>query len=584
MRILREGDTVSFYGIVCAVSMAICALLTEALSVFLYREWGLTEVDIRWEFPFQDYGDTATPLAFHLAKRLRQSPVAIAERLACEVQKCRGVERCDVAGAGYVNVWFTSSFLIEELGVVHQVCSPLPLHCDRAPVIIDYSSPNIAKPLGIHHILSTIIGQTLGNLYVHAGYPVVRWNYIGDWGTQYGKLAVAYERWGGRRLPESFTLDELLALYVRFHEEAERDVSLESSAQEAFKKLESGDPKLRLIWEAFVAITKHANDQVYQRLRVHFDVGLGESAYEGKIGSILDEGKRKGVFREGERGALIIDFFQENLPTAVVLKSDGSTVYFTRDLALMRDRIDRWHPSAILHVVDSAQSLYFQQLFATARQLQWEVPHLEHVVFGRMRFADVEMSTRKGTILKLEHVLDEAVDRAGSVIDQHRDTIQTDDRNALAEMMGTGALVYGILSQNRKMDIIFDWDRFLSFDGNSAPYFQYTYARARSVLRKAGGEGAIANVASLTPTERSLVVQLLQFPSVLQESRDDRMPHKLCQYLYQLCQAYNAFYNVDPILTATSSVRDMRLFFTSCTASVLRTGAGLLTLQVPDRM
>ncbi|MBI2523875.1 arginine--tRNA ligase, partial [Candidatus Peregrinibacteria bacterium] len=539
--------------------MDLCASLTGVLSAFLRQEWGLEETDIRWEFPSPEHGDSATPLAFHLAKELHQSPAAIAERLVREVQKCPGIERCAVAGAGYVNVWFTPAFLLQGLDGVHQACVPLPLHRDQAPVIIDYSQPNIAKPLGVHHLLSTIIGQALCNLYRHAGIPVVGWNYIGDWGTQFGKLAVAWMKWGGKRDIQTWTLDELLSLYVRFHTEAAADPVLEAAGREAFRKLESGDRDLRAFWRGVVAVTKSSLAGIYRRLHVRFDTDIGESFYEDKMAPVLEEGKRKGVFVAGEGGALIVEFPEEShLPPFLVQKGDGATLYATRDLAQIRYRTDTYHPQAILYVVDRAQELYFRQMFATVEKFGWEVPHLEHVVFGRMRFADAKMSTRAGTVLKLEHVLDEAVDRAGSVIDQHRDTIQTDDRHALAEMMGTGALVYGILSQNRTMDIIFDWEKFLSFDGNSAPYLQYTHARARSVLRKAGGEGARVTVSSLTPTERFLIVQLLQFPSVRQESRDDHVPHKLCQYLYQLCQAYNAFYTVDPILTAASSVRDMR--------------------------
>ena len=565
--------------------MDLCVSLTEALSVFLHREWGLRDVDIRWEFPSLEHGDIATPLAFHLAKKLHQSPGAIAEHLAVEVQKYPGIERCTVAGAGYVNVWFTPAFLLQGLGGVRQACVPLPLHRDRAPVIIEYSQPNIAKPLGVHHLLSTIIGQALCNLYRHAGTAVVGWNYIGDWGTQFGKLAVAFARWGKKRDIQTYTLDELLGLYVRFHTEAASDPALEAAGREAFRRLEHGDAELRAFWKDVVVVTKSSLAGIYQRLHVRFDTDIGESFYEDKMASVLEEGKRKGVFVPGREGALIVEFSEETtLPPFLVQKGDGATLYATRDLAQIRYRTDTYHPQAILHVVDRAQQLYFRQLFATVEKLGWEVPHLEHVVFGRMRFADTKMSTRAGTVLKLEHVLDEAVDRAGSVIDEHRDTIQTDDRNALAEMMGTGALVYGILSQNRKMDIVFDWEKFLSFDGNSAPYLQYTYARARSVLRKAGGEGVGAEATSITPAERTLLVRLLQFPCVLQESRDDHMPHKLCQYLYQLCQAYNAFYNTDPILTASSPVRDVRVLLTACTASVLRTGAELLTLQVPDRM
>lgn len=564
--------------------MALCTALTEALVAFLHREWGVKDADIPWEFSSSEHGDIATPLALSLARHLRLPPAAIAVRIAAEVQKCPGVERCAVAGEGYVNVWLTPVFLLQELGGVRQACVPSPPQ-SCAPVIIDYSQPNIAKPLGVHHLLSTVIGQVLCNLYRHAGVPVVGWNYIGDWGTQFGKLAVAWMRWGGKRDVRTYTLDELLELYVRFHTEAASDPALEAAGREAFRRLEQGDEELRAFWSGVVAVTKSSLAALYQRLHVRFDTDIGESFYEDKMAPVLEEGKRKGVFVVGEGGALIAAFPETDaLPPFLVRKGDGATLYATRDLAQIRYRIDTYHPQAILYVVDRAQQLYFRQLFATVGKLGWDAPCLEHVVFGRMRFADANMSTRKGTVLRLERVLDEAVDRARKVIDQHREAIQTDDRDALADMMGTGALVYGILSQNRKMDMVFDWEKFLNFDGNSAPYLQYTYARARSVLRRAGEEGGDATASSITPRERSLAVRLLQFPLILQEARDNHMPHTLCQYLYQLCQAYNVFYNADPILTVPPPIRAVRLSLTTCTASVLRAGAELLTLRVPERM
>ena len=454
-------------------------------------------------------------------------------------------------------------------------------------MIIDYSQPNIAKPLGVHHILSTVIGQCLCNLHRHLGTAVVGWNYIGDWGTQFGKLATAWEKWGKGKPVEKHTLDELLELYVRFHAEAEKNPALEDEARAAFLKLEKGDRKLRSFWEGVVRATKASLGAIYERLHVHFDTDIGESFYEDKMQSILEEGKKKQVFVKGEEGALVVLFEEESkLPPFLVQKGDGATLYATRDLAQIRYRIDTFHPQAILYVVDVAQQLYFRQLFAAAKRLDWELPQLEHVVFGRMRFAEKAMSTRKGTALKLEHVLDEAVTRAKEVIAEHRDSIQTDDEVALAEMMGTGALVYGILSQNRRMDLVFDWKKVLALEGNSAPYLQYTHARARSVLRKAGAkdETLPKDTSSLTASERVLFSVLLGFPEVLQEACTHRMPHMLANYLYRLCQAFNAFYNVEPILKASKDLRSLRLSLTSLTATVLKTGAELLTLRVPERM
>lgn len=563
--------------------------VSSEASQILKTLYGLEGVDAQWAPPKDpSHGDLATSVALRVAKGLGKKPIEIAQLLADKLNDSPSIEKAEVAGAGYVNIWLKPQVLLEALSGTRAHCTPHVLRKDDAPIIIDYSSPNIAKPLGIHHILSTVIGQTIVNMYTHAGQPMVRWNYLGDWGTQFGKLAVAFEKWGEGKDVASCTLDELLALYVKFHDEAEKDESLEKAGQEAFRKLEEGDAQLRTFWEGAVGVTKKAMGSVYSRLHVSFDIDRGESYYEDKMASIIEEGLSKGVFKEGEKGALIVEFAEEkNLPPAVVRKADGATLYLTRDLALMKDRVEGWHPQAILWAVDVAQQMYFKQVFDTVAQLGWDAPTLEHVYFGRMRFADGAMSTRKGNILKLEHVLDEAVKRAAEIIEKRGDSIQTDDPQDLAEMMGVGALVYGILSQNRKMDMVFDWEKMLSFEGNSAPYLQYTHARMKSVLRKAGveeGEIGVGEVEDFTPAERQLLNLLLQYGAVLDDARRDHLPHKLANYLYTLCQEFNAFYNSETILQAEEPKRSVRLYLTSITAAVLRSGATILTIRLPDRM
>ncbi len=543
-------------------------------------------VGLQWEASKEvEHGDLSTAVALGLAKKLGKSPREIAEKLVEGLEGHESVEKVEIAGPGYVNVWLKPAVFLGELSLVESAFRQLaPTSND--PVIIDYSQPNIAKPLGIHHILSTVLGQTLGNLYEHAGYQVIRWNYLGDWGTQFGKLAVAFERWGTKSAGDC-TIDELLELYVRFHKEAEKDEELEDSARAAFRKLEQGDKELRAFWEDVVAVTKDTLGGIYKRLNVRFDLDTGESYYEDKMAPVIEEGTNKGVFKKGEKDALIAEFPEdENMPPAIVLKADGATIYLTRDLAMMKDRVERFHPQSVLFVVDVAQSLHFKQLFAIVDHLEWKLPVLEHVFFGRMRFSDKSMSTRKGNILKLEHVLDEAVARADEIIAERGDAIQSDDPKDLGEMMGIGALAYGILSQNRKMDMVFDWDKMLSFDGNSAPYIQYTHARAKSVLRKAESDGMVkpTEMPDLTTHERKLMGMLLQYSAVLEAARSEHLPHKLANYLYELCQQFNAFYNADSILQSSEPSRTLRLFLCRFTADTLKSGASLLTIRVPDRM
>ena len=559
--------------------------LTESAKKVLKDSFGVTDIDIRWEPPRENtFGDLASSVALSVAKKAGKSPKEIADAIIVAVQAIGGVMKAEVAGAGYVNVWLTPDALIARLGETRTACTPAVKRKGKKPVIVEYSQPNIAKPLGVHHLLSTMIGQCLANIYRHQGYETISINHLGDWGTQFGKLAVALRKWGSKPVRQC-TLDDLLDLYVRFHEEAEKDASLEDEARETFRKIEAGDKELRAFWKDVVEITMGEIDLLYKRLHVRFDHVHGESFYEDKMQTIIDGGKKKNVFVEGKEGALIVEFdAASNLPPAIVVKGDGATIYLTRDLATVAYRVKTWHPEAILYVVDVAQSLYFQQMFATVEKLGWDLPHLEHVVVGRMRFADRSMSTRKGNILRLGEFLDESVTRASAVIKEHGESIQTDDPAALAEMMGVGAVVYGIVSQNRRMDMVFDLEKFLSFEGNSAPYLQYTHARAKSVLEKGGEIGSLKDIADLSDAERALINMLLKFAAALEEARAAHMPHTLANFLYALCQQFNAFYSAEPILKAPEPKKALRLHLTELTASVLKTGASLLTLSVPDRM
>ncbi len=556
----------------------------------LHDEFGISS-KVSFDIPRDtSHGDLTSSIALEVSRPIKKKPQEVAEKIISGIQSMDGVSSATIAGAGYVNVTLTSSALLSGLSSVRETCEPKKASKKSAPVIIEYSQPNIAKPLGVHHLLSTIIGQALSNLYRHLGENVLAWNYIGDWGTQFGKLSVAYELWGKEKPVSSYSLDELLSLYVRFHEEAEKDASLEEKAREASKKLEEGDKTLRQFWKDVIAITKTSLAELYQRLHVSFDLNLGESFYEDKMEPVLQEGIKKKVFKEGEQGALIAEFSEETkMPPYVIRRSDGGTLYSTRDIAQMRYRIDTYHPKAMYILTDVAQKLHFEQLIATCLQLGWELPEFENVLVPRMRFAEKSMSTRKGNILKLEEVLDEAVKRAESLIEEKASDIQGKEREELADMVGIGAVAYGIVSQNRKMEMVFDWKKILTFEGNSAPYLQYTHARACSVLRKAEAKKDIAlkkvsDDLALEKGERDLALTLLRFERVLLMTQKDRMPHILSQYLYELSQVFNAFYHTCPILDASEPVRTLRLFLTSLTARVLSTGASILTLRVPERM
>jgi arginyl-tRNA synthetase len=558
-----------------------------AIGKILSERYGVSkEVALRTP-ELEEHGDLTTSIALEIGAELAKPPRQIAESIAEAVRALPDIAKVEVAGPGFVNITLKPMAHLSALEAARLACRPKISSKGDAPVIIEYSQPNIAKPLGVHHILSTVIGQAVANLHEHLGENVVRWNYIGDWGTQFGKLAVAMERWGKGKKASAYTLDELLDLYVQFHEAAEKDPSLEDAGREAFRKLEQGDPALRAFWCDIVAVTSRSIQGLYERLHVAFDETKGESFYEDKMQSLLEEGRRKKVFIVGEGRALIVEFPEgSNLPPYMVMKGDGATLYSTRDLAQMRYRIDNYKPKAIYIFTDIAQQLYFEQLEATCRKLGWELPPFQNVLFGRMSFPDKSMSTRKGNILKLEDVLDEAVRRADALIAEHGSEVEGKEREELAEMMGVGAFVFAVLSQNRKHNLIFTWEKALTFEGMSGPYLQYTHARARSVLRKGGVQHVAfpSEIASLETQEVRLLRTLARFPRVLDEARADAMPHRLSQYLYTLCQNFNAFYNALPILDAGEQKQSLRLALTELSADVLKVGAELLTMRVPDRM
>ena len=560
--------------------------IATILGAFLKDSFGVSK-EIALKVPQNpEHGDLTTSIALELSGELGKPPREIAEELRNSLKGAKEIAKVEVAGPGFLNLTLTDTERLRQLNATREACSPKKVR-KEPPVILEYSQPNIAKPLGVHHILSTVIGQSVANLYAHLGYNVIRINHVGDWGTQFGKLAVAMEKWGTGKPTKQYSLDEMLDLYVRFHEEAEHDSFLEDAGREKFLKLEQGDTDLRVFWQDVVSVTMEAIGKIYERLSVHFDHVHGESFYEDKMAPIIAEGKKKKVFTAGEDGALVVEFPEDaNLPTAVVVKGDGATIYLTRDLATVRYRVDTFHPQAVFYVVDVAQELYFKQLFETVRKLGWDLPRLEHIVIGRMSFPDKSMSTRKGNIIQLEKALDEAVRRADALIAEKESEVTGHERETLAEMVGVGAFVYGVLSQNRRQNMIFTWDKALTFEGNSGPYLQYTHARARSVLRKGNIAKAEtpSSVESFATQELLLMRCLAQFPSVIEEARAEAMPHKVAQYLFSLCQEFNAFYNALPILDAPEESRKLRLALTELTADTLKTGASLLTLRVPDRM
>ncbi|MBU0667613.1 arginine--tRNA ligase [Patescibacteria group bacterium] len=570
--------------------------------------------EIEIEIPADpDHGDYSTNIAMRLGKILNRAPVELAHSLIQAAPLPDFVERIDTAGPGFINFHLSQSCLqsrLEEILTQKGKFGRLNIG-EGQKVLVEYSSPNIAKPLGIHHLLSTILGQALADLHRAAGYEVVSLNWLGDWGTQFGKLLYAYKNWGDEEIVKKDPLNELLKLYVRFHDEAEKDPTMVDKGRAEFKKLEEGDEENLKLWEWMREVSILAITHIYDKLDVKFDEYLGEKMYLEDAQKILEEGKTKGVFTEGEQGAIIVKFENDKYPPYMMQKADGTTLYSTRDLASIRDRMERYHPQKILYVVDIAQKLHFQQLFETAHKLGMDGTEFIHVSFGRMLMPEGKMSTRKGDVILLDEVIKEATHRTEKIVNEKGRELTDEEKKRIIQGMAIGAIKYNIFSQNRETNITFEWDKMLSLEGNSGPYLQYAYARAKSILRKAeetpprpsrdlkkDSQISIFNVEEDRkveeeknlqpfghPAEQALLRLLPRFPEKIELAVRDNKPSVVTTYLFEVARAFSTFYSEVHVLTASKpELRQARLKLVRATAQILQNGLRLLGIDVFERM
>ena len=535
-------------------------------------------------------------LSYELKKSPQEWAEEIAQWIERELKFANTIDRVAIVPPGFINFWLSKEFLIDS--VVQSIELGEKFGSSKVgegkTVVIDYSSPNIAKPFGIGHLRSTIIGQALYNLYKFTGWKTIGDNHLGDWGTQFGKIIVAIKKWGRKNLAE-MSIKDLEELYVKFHQEAEKEPGLEDEARVWFKKLEDKNPEAKKIWQSCVSLSLKEFDRIYNLLGVKIDYALGESFYEDKMDKVIIEAKDKGITKES-RGALIIEIPRIKTPL-MLLKSDGATIYHTRDLATIKYRLKRWKPDLYIYEVGAEHKLYFQQLFAAAAMLGYgELSQFVHIGHGLYRWSEGKFSTREGKTIYLEEVLQEAIQRAkklaqGAGISRE---LPENLQEKIARSVGIGAVKYNDLKQKPEGDIIFAWDKILSLEGNSGPYLQYTYARARSVLRKAGKVhlGGVEVVASppseVKPSnseELALLRTIYQFPEAILAAARDFAPNLICNFLFDLAQKYNNFYNLYPIIKAPSEeIVNLRLALTQATAQVLKNGLLLLGIQPLEKM
>ena len=563
--------------------------LEKLLSKAIKKIAGEAHFELKFDEPKEKgFGDMATSVALSLSKALGKPPRIIAEEIMKNLPDNDIIAKTEIAGPGFINIWLTDKVYTDAFAelnnkITQESFGKLEIGQGKA-VITDTSHPNVAKPMGVHHLLSTIIGQSINNLLSACGYKLIRDNYIGDWGTQFGKLTYAIKTWGDMDRITADPIPELQKLYVKFHEVAEKDPALEDRGREEFKKLEDGDAENRKLWNWIRDLSLVEFEKIYKRLGVSFDMVNGESFYEDKMPAILKDGLKKKIIIEGEGGALIIPMDDPNLPPCLLQKSDGATTYATRDLARMKYWEKDLKGTLGINVVDVAQKLHFDQIFESAKKLGMKMENL-HVDFGRMSFPEGAMSTRKGNVVLLEDVLDEAEKRAHEKIEAHKSELPEGEKRELARKMGIGAIKYNVLSQSRNKNYTFDWDTMLSFEGNSAPYLQYAYTRTQSILKKASATPVETHCNVSLPEEKTLLKNLLGFETAIVDSLEHYKPNTLCGYLFELAQSFSHFYNNLRILDAEKpEERSSRLALVHATAYVLKNGLELLGIEVPSRM
>jgi arginyl-tRNA synthetase len=578
-----------------------------------------TKEEVKIESPADSsHGDYAVNIALKLAKSLQRAPMEIAQEILDNMPKPDFVEKMEVAAPGFINFRLTTEHFKTETEKILKLKSGygrLRIGSGQK-VLVEYSSPNIAKPLGVHHLLSTIIGQTLSDLLRFSGYEVVSVNWPGDWGTQFGKLLYAYKNWGEHEVVMTDPLNELLKLYVRFHNEAEADPALEDKGREEFKKLEEGDEQNNNLWQWIRDLSIEEIERIYVKLGVKFDVYLGERMYLDAAKEIVKEGLEKGIISIGEKGALIIQYEDEKYSPLMMQKADGTTLYATRDLASIKDRLAKWNPGKILYVVDVAQSLHFKQLFEAAQKYGMNSAELVHIVFGRMQLPEGRMSTRSGDVVLLDELIKEGVSRTQKLVDEKSPELPDTEREYVANAMAISAIKYNIISQNRETNMTFEWDKMLSLDGNSGPYLQYAYARAQSILRKcADSDKAVeikpkdenqtdlfsfAEVAAkaekpaaeeepaapfMHASEQRLMRLLPRFPEYVELAVRDYKPNLLTNYLFDLTRAFSNFYNEVSVINAgTEEHRQARIRLVRAFSTVLYNGMKTLGIAVFERM
>lgn len=545
--------------------------------------------------PSPEMGDFALP-CFSFAKKLRQSPVKIALDLKNRLKSIDGIERMEAVG-GYLNFYADRKLYVQR--ILNRALSEDYGASDEGSgktICMDYSSPNIAKNFHVGHLRTTVIGNSLYRIYSKLGYQVVRINHLGDWGTQFGKLIVAYHNWSSREAVEAGGIEELLRIYVKFNEEAAADPSLTEEARLWFARMEQGNEEALDIWKWFRKISMKEFDRVYRLLGISFDHYTGESFYVDKVPALVKELQNKQLLEESQ-GAEIVNLSAYDMPPCLITKANGSTIYHSRDLAAILYRKKEYHFEKCLYVTGLEQSLHFAQLFKVIELMGYDwYTGLVHVPYGLVSLKGARLSTRSDNIIYAEDILKEAIDRAAALIQEKNPALP--NKEETAAMVGVGAIIFHDLYNQRIKNVDFSWDEVLNFEGSTGPYVQYTYARAKSILRKAVLEEDLSPAdccpdfsacpdayAALTDAPSFALVKLIgNYPDIIREAAGRYEPSVIARYSIDLAVAFNRFYHDCRILNAEPDIRRARLLLVSITQKLLKDSLALLGIQSPEEM
>jgi len=536
----------------------------------------------------ESFGDYQCEAAMKLAKMLKLNPRAIAQQFVDKAILPDSVEKIEVAGPGFVNIYLKNEAISAQLEtLLSDPALGLPNLGKGQAVIIDYSSPNVAKPMHIGHIRSTVIGNALDRLYRAVGYQVIADNHLGDWGTQFGLILLGYREFVDPEALKSQPVEELEHIYIESYRRSKEDETWRDRAKAELVKLQKGDPENRSLWKSFIELTLGEFNKMYKRLDVSFDLYRGESFYNDDLAKTVGQLAECGLTEESD-GAMICNLEDEGLNVVIVRKSDGGYNYTTTDIATVLSRTTEFSPVEIIYVTDERQQLHFKQFFHLCGKLDVST-QLTHVWFGLMRLPEATFSTREGNVIKLEALLDEAESRALEVVKTSSPDMDDVQQKEVARCLGLGAIKYTDLSQNPQSLVTFTWEKALAMDGNSAPYLQYAYARIASVRDKYTAEFSEMNpdefpIILTEEFERRLALKLTRFPGAVAAAVRLNRPSVMADYLYDLSQAYSSLYQNVPFLKADSGPRESRIRLCELTSSILKKGLFLLGIETPERI